>query len=181
MIGTYRTKTYIAADFDTDKDAVDELHKWNNSKFWGLNFVDIHSLTQSRDSSQYCSIKKSLKGRMDISKTFVIIVGANTNSITKGSCKYCNSYRSYITLPPACIKGNSIDLLSYIKYECNQAVKAKIKIVVLYKSTRVNKSLCPEFVRNVGTHVAMKHLTTNYWGNSVVDWDYQAVKNAING
>ena len=28
---TYRTKTYIAADWGQDEDAVNQLHKWNNT------------------------------------------------------------------------------------------------------------------------------------------------------
>ena len=47
----YRTRTYIAADWDGDRDAVDQLHKWNDSNYWGLSFTDAHDLQQSRDSS----------------------------------------------------------------------------------------------------------------------------------
>jgi hypothetical protein len=36
----YRTKTYIAADCTGDNDAVEQLHKWNNSQHWGLSFHD---------------------------------------------------------------------------------------------------------------------------------------------
>ncbi len=38
----YRTKTYIAADWDGDKDAINKLHEWNNSNFYSLNFVDAN-------------------------------------------------------------------------------------------------------------------------------------------
>ena len=72
---TRRTKTYIAGDWTGDKDAVEQLHKWNDSKYWGLSFKDAHEITQSSDSSQNCSIKASLRTRLDISKTFVLIVG----------------------------------------------------------------------------------------------------------
>ena len=50
-----------------------------------------------------------------------------------------------------------------------------IKIVVLYKSTIVNKSKCPAAVKNRGTHVAMiyKGDDGKYY------WDYQAVKKAL--
>lgn len=34
---TYRTKTYIAADWTGDKDAVDQLYTWNESKYWVLH------------------------------------------------------------------------------------------------------------------------------------------------
>ena len=58
---TYRTKTYIAADWDQDEDAVNQLHKWNNSNHWSLNFHDAHEITKAKDSSLYCSIKSSLQ------------------------------------------------------------------------------------------------------------------------
>ena len=69
-----RTKTYIAADFDHDKDAVDLLYYWKNNKNLSFDFQDAHDLTQARDTSLYCSIKKSLRLRLNESKTFVLIV-----------------------------------------------------------------------------------------------------------
>lgn len=56
----YRTKTYIAADWDGDKNAIDQLHTWNDGKKWSLSFTDAHDLTQARDNSLNCSIKASL-------------------------------------------------------------------------------------------------------------------------
>ena len=67
---TYRTKTYIAADWGQDEDAVNQLHKWNNSNHWSLNFHDAHEITKAKDSSLYCSIKSSLKTRMDVSNFY---------------------------------------------------------------------------------------------------------------
>ena len=170
----YRTKTYIAADFDNDKDAVDILHKWNDSNYWSLHFKDAHELQQSYDSSLYCSIKRSLKMRLDASKTFVLIVGDKTNCVTKGGCQNCSYYNSRTKL---CLNNRSIDYRSYIKYECDEAVKAGIKIVVLYNKTQVDKSLCPDAVKNIGTHQRMyyKGTDSNYY------WDYQGIKKAIEG
>ena len=51
----YRTKTYIAADWDHDKDAVERIYSWKNSEKWSLDFHDAHELTQARDSSLPCS------------------------------------------------------------------------------------------------------------------------------
>lgn len=168
----YRTRTYIAADFDHDKDAVVILHKWNDSDHWSLHFKDAHELQQSYDSSLYCSIKASLKMRMDASKTFILIVGDHTNDITKGGCQYCASYNSWAKV---CAKGYALDYRSYIKFECDKAVEAGIKIVILYNKTAVDKSLCPASVRNLGTHQRMYYLGTDgkYY------WDYQGVKKAI--
>lgn len=167
----YRTKTYIAADFDHDKDAVDQLYKWNDSDYWSLSFQDAHELQSSSDSSLPCSIKSSLKMRMDASKTFVLIVGESTNTVTKGGCQFCGSYNSY---GKYCARGYSTDYRSYIKYECDKAVEAEINIIVLYKSTVVDKSKCPQAVKNLGNHVAMYCRK-----DGKLYWDYNAVKEAF--
>lgn len=169
---TKRTKTYIAGDWDTDKNAVEQLRKWNDGQLWSLSFSDAHDLTSSRDSSLNCSIKSSLKTRMDVSKTFVLIVGEHTNTVTAGSCRWCNSYNSYTY---SCARGHNVDYRSYIKFECDKAVEAGIEIIVLYNSTKIDRSKCPESVRWTGTHTAMV-----YKGDDgKLYWDYQAVKKAF--
>ncbi len=167
----YRTRTYIAADWDTDSDAVEQLRKWNDSNYWSLNFSDAHDLTQARDSSLSCSIKNSLRTRLEASKTFVLIVGNNTTTVRAGSCQYCSNYSSYYH---NCRSGMSVDYRSYIEFECDKAVKDGIKIVVLYKACSVDRSKCPEAVRYKGTHAPM-------WKreNGQIYWDYQSVKNAL--
>jgi hypothetical protein len=57
-----------------------------------INFLDAHELQQSNDSSMACSIKKSLKYRMDNSYKFVLIVGSHTDTVSKGGCQLCDSY-----------------------------------------------------------------------------------------
>ena len=168
----YRTKTYIAGDWDHDEDAVNKLHQWNDSNHWSLTFTDAHELTQANDSSLNCSIKASLKKRMDASKRFVLIVGDSTKTVTAGSCVWCGSYNSHTY---ACAKGHSVDYRSYIKYECDKAVEAEIKIIVLFKAATVNKSKCPEAVKNIGIHAPMCYRGTD--GN--LYWDYNSVKKAF--
>ena len=166
-----RTRTYIAADFDHDKDAVDILYKWKNDGRLDFDFNDAHELTQAQDSSLFCSIKSSLKTRMDASKTFVLIVGNNTDAVTKGGCQYCDSYNSWTY---SCARGHSVDYRSYIKYECDKAVEAGINIIVRYKSTVVDRSKCPEAVRYRGFHVAMEYSSGGYYY-----WNYESVKAAF--
>ena len=167
----YRTKTYIAADWSDDNDAVDQLHKWNDNKNWSLSFTDAHKLTQARDGSLNCNIKTSLCTRLDASKTFVLIVGSGTKTVRSGSCQYCDSYNSWTT---SCAREYSVDYRSYIEYECDIAIRDELKIVVLYNAATVNKSKCPDTIKNVGTHAAMCYLK-----DGTYYWDYQAVKNAI--
>lgn len=167
----YRTKTYIAGDWDGDKNAIEQLYKWKNSNHWSFDFVDAHDLTQARDSSLNCSIKSSLKKRLDVSKTFVLIVGNQTKTVRAGSCQYCSSYNSW-TLH--CARGYSVDYRSYIEYECEKAVEAGVKIVVLYNATAVDKSKCPDAVKSQGTHVPMM-----YTKNGTKYWNYYDIKDAI--
>ena len=167
----YRTRTYIAADWTNDYDAVERLHKWNDSEYWSLSFSDAHDLKQAYDSSLNCTIKKSLKSRLDASKTFVLIVGKNTAQLTAGGCRYCDRYSGYWH---TCSSGYTVDHRSYIEYECEKAIEAGIKIVVLYKSASVNKNLCPTCIKNKGLHIPMY-----CWEYGRLVWDYTAIKKAI--
>lgn len=179
-IGYRHTKTYIAASFDHDRDAVEKLYEWNKDNRLSFHFVDVHSLTKSYDSSRYCSIKKSLSDRMSVSKTFILIVGQHTNEVTKGACYRCSSYVHLFLSKPHCRCGYTINNKSYIQYECDLAIRENAKIVVLYKSVNVERSLCPEAIRYRGIHIAMKCRKNTIYG-SYIDWDYQAVKNAVMG
>lgn len=132
----YRTRTYIAADWDGDKDLVDVLHRWNDNDYWNLSFSDAHDLMQARDTSLPCSIKKSLSERMSASKTFLLIVGANTNTVTKGECRYCSEYFPYLG---RCRHGYGVDNRSYIKYECEKAVRDGLNIIVVYNYADVHR------------------------------------------
>ena len=164
----YRTKTYIAGDWTGDKDAIEQLYKWNSSNYWALSFHDAHEITQSSDNSKNCSIKASLRLRLDKSKTFVLIVGDGTKSRRAGECNYCIDNSSC---------GNSSNK-SFIEYECDKAVrdKDKLKIIVLYNDSIVDKNKCPDVLKNEGTHVPMC-----YCSNGKLYWDYASVKKAILG
>lgn len=171
----YRTRTYIAADWDSDVDAVNKLYEWNDNEKLNLSFTNAHDLTQARDSSLNCSIKNSLRERLNGSKTFVLIVGSKTNSLTKGSCQHCYFYSSKDSL---CLKGYSVDYRSFITYECENALKAKndgnMKIVVLYNNFLTETKNCPISLKYAGTHEAMRCFKTGKY-----DWDYQTVKKAL--
>ena len=139
----YRTRTYIAADWTGDIDAVMQLRNWNDSNYWSLTFTDAHDLTQARDSSLSCSIKASLRERLDASKTFVLIVGKATKDLRSGSCSYCNDYSIY----SGCRRGYSYDFRSFVNFECEKAARDNLKIVVLYNAASVDRSKCPDAVR----------------------------------
>lgn len=181
---TNRTKTYLAGDWTGDKDLIKKIQEWNTSNRFGLNFVDVHELTSSNDGSLNCSIKASLRARMNISKTFVLVVGKNTKSLRSGACFCCSRYRIAYNGSPYCLNSqfNSIDNRSFVQYECEMALKdyndGKLKnIVVIYNGrTTPDKSLCPDCLKNVGIHI----------GSDVINggkrcWNYQVIKKQICG
>ena len=171
----YRTRLYLAAEWDGDRDLIDQIHKWKDSDFYSLDFSDAHDLTQCRDSSLACTIKSSLSTRMSGSKIFLLIVGANTNTVTKGSCQYCDYRTQYGICAKKLI---SMDTRSFIQYECEKAAKDGLKIIVLYNYANVDRSKCPEAVRYRGEHLAAYHLDYSGYALRKV-WNYQSIKNAI--
>ena len=154
-----------------DQDLISQLKKWNDSRYWALSFTDVHEVTQARDTSLPCSIKKSLRERLDCSKTFILVVGRDTLSLTKGGCRYCASHSSY----RGCGRGYSTDNRSFIEYECEYAAEHGLKVVVLYNYRSVDKSKCPASLRYTG-----KHIPAFYRAQDGKDyWDYDGIRAAI--
>jgi hypothetical protein len=182
----YRTRTYIAGDWDGDSDAIEQIYRWNEGDKWSLHFVDAHGFQHCYDSSLPCTIKSSLSDRMSRSKTFVLIVGSNTATTRKGSCSYkdCgNKWYSFTQGKNIClVSGKTYSSESFIDYECRLAYNAwlrdEINIVVLYNAASKDKSKCPVLLRNVGTHSEMKTYNA-FWGKYI--YDYQKVLNALEG
>ena len=78
----YRTRTYIAGEWDGDSNLIETLQRWNESEKWSLSFSDAHNMKQARDTSFPCNIKRSLADRLNGSKTFVLVVGDKTKTAT---------------------------------------------------------------------------------------------------
>jgi hypothetical protein len=170
----YRTRTYIAGDWTGDRDLIDQLYKWNDGAYWGLHFNDAHELTQARDGSLNCSIKASLRERLAHSKTFVMVVGLSTKDLRAGSCAYCCDYAGYYR---HCCRQRSVDMRSYVRYESDYAAEFIEHIVVLYNASFVDRDLCPEPLRDLGTHLAAYRINEDYSAT----WLYQDIKAAICG
>ena len=179
----YRTKTYIAGEWDGDSDAIKQLYRWNEGDKWALHFKDAHEMKQCYDSSMPCTIKDSLSTRMDASKIFILVVGNNTATARKGSCSYkdCGNKRWYWDKGYVCnVIGKTYSTESFIEYECRKAYNAyindKMKIVVLYNSVTIDRNKCPEILRNIGTHQSMK--SYNYM-LCKYKYDYQKIRKVI--
>lgn len=58
----------------------------------------------------------------------------------------------------------------------NAWIKDEVKIVVLYNAASVNKNKCPDILKNIGVHVAMK--SYNVYRDKYL-YDYEQVRKAI--
>lgn len=168
-----RTKTYILADWKSDKDAVDQLFNWNSDAHWNLELE--YTCSDRWRSQKFCHTKLwDIKTKLDISKTFVLIIGENTKDFFqyRGKCHLCSGYPDWAL---DCIYGaGKLDFRNFLDYACEETVQAGLKIVVLYKATTVDKTRCPEAVKDIGTHAAM------FFGTDEEPlWDYESVKNAL--
>lgn len=168
-----RTRTYIAADWENDKSVVDKLRQLNDNDYFRLDFVDAHEYKQAKDTSLFCSIKKSLSERLNGSKNFILIVSSTTDTRRSGSCQYCYRYNS---LSRTCRAGGHVDFRSYIQYECEKAVRDNMKIIVIYKSSRLETHLCPEILKNRGKHVPAYMYDVNH----NLCWNVKGMTDAIN-
>ena len=160
-----KIKTYIAADWDHDKDFIKILKKIlkeiileenSKGKDFKKKFTDIHEKIQISDDNPYCSIKKSLDERFERSKLFILIVGEHTNKLKKGICSFCKHYNKK---RKTCSIDNDVDKRSYIKYECDKAIDKELKIIVIYKDYKVDRKKCPKILRDEEIHIPSYTLT----------------------
>lgn len=80
---SYRNKTYIAFDGDTDMHYYRLMTAWNANDGFSLNFHNAHDLNTARDSSHEQSIKRQLRERFANSKMLVTLIGEKTRYLTK--------------------------------------------------------------------------------------------------
>ncbi len=161
--------TYLAGDWDYDKNIINKIKEWNKDPQKSLKYKDAHEITQARDESLNCSIKNSLGKRLLQSHTFVLIVGKKTIDTREGECSYCNSYYN-----GRCYHGYGLSNESYIEYECRKAVELDMKIIVIYNSDKIERLKCPEIVRYKGKHIVGFYYTAND-----CYWNYNEIANSI--
>lgn len=100
---------------------------------------------------------------MDRCKYFVLIVGPKTNIVTKGKCMYCGHYNSTSTYCDSLKRQSN---KSFVEFECDNAVRDNLKVLILYNASYIYKKWCPESLRNIGIHIEMK---------TDGKWDYKKV------
>ncbi|MDR1298585.1 MAG: molecular chaperone Tir [Deltaproteobacteria bacterium] len=164
-------KTYIAADWENDLAAAEQLRRWNVEDDWHLSFADSHGLRRAKDDSPNCRVKKAVDNLLYGIETFVLVVGDKTKSSDVGSCRHCPNYDSTRIY---CNLRHQTDSGSFLVHECRQAVKNNLHVVVLYHAATVDKSKCPDELHDLGAHKPMLFLS-----NNVITWNCADVKSAL--
>ncbi|KND18806.1 molecular chaperone Tir [Pannonibacter phragmitetus] len=80
---SYRNKTYIAFDGDTDMHYYRLMTAWKAHDGNSFNFHNAHDLNNARDTSLEESIKKQLRERFANSKLFILLIGEKTKNLHK--------------------------------------------------------------------------------------------------
>lgn len=165
-------RMFIAGDLAHDKDAMKQLYKWKIDKKWKIEFQDEDEIYYA-ERCRFCDTRKAMRRCLMESQVFVLIVGRHTLEDTRGSCPTCPSYNHYLK---SCKRFRTEDNRTFIQMGCDIAIRGEKKVIVLYKDTRVDKTKCPEALRDVGAHVAMV-----YRGQDKRKyWKYDAVNEVLN-
>lgn len=137
---TYRNKTYIAFDGDTDMHYYRLMTAWKANDGFALNFHNAHDLNTARDSSQEESIKRQLRERFANSKLLVVLIGANTKYLTK-----------------------------FVKWELEVALRLELPIVgVNLNNSRRIDDRCPPILRNqLVVYTSFQHKIIEH---SLIQW-----------
>lgn len=80
---TYRNKTYVAFDADTDMDYYKTMKMWKANDNLDFDFHNAHELNNLRSTSSETTIKAKLKERLKNTKLMVVLVGEHTKDLYK--------------------------------------------------------------------------------------------------
>lgn len=152
---TYRNKTYVAFDGDTDMRYYNMLKAWKSNEKINFDFYDAHSLNTARDTSLTESIKKQLRERFDNTKLFLLLVGEKTRTNRK-----------------------------FIPWEIDQAISREIPIVVanINGERQLDDERCPSQIRNeLAIHVSFNAAIIQYSFDHWIDSDSAHRRNEESG
>jgi hypothetical protein len=127
---TYKNKTYICFDGDSDIHYYYLMKAWKSSDSNSFNFYDAHDINTARDSSSEETIKRRLRERLSSTKLMTVLIGENTK----------NLYR-------------------FVRWEMEQALSLGIPIIGINLNghTDLDAQRCPSIIKNeLVLHVPFK-------------------------
>ncbi len=152
IIMNTQIKIHTAADWEQDLSVVNQIEKWTQSQSGKYLISRDLDLLDDMEGEWFCFAKASLKQAIDESDIFLLVVGEETLSVMEGSCSLCENYRSF---SGNCAHGRVTDKRGFLEFQCATAKELNKKIIVLYSMNVVDKSKCPQVIRELGQHIAM--------------------------
>lgn len=80
---SYRNKTYIAFDADTDMHWYRLMTAWKSNEKIDFDFHNAHDLNNLRATASEDQIKRKLRERLINTKQMIVLVGENTRNLYK--------------------------------------------------------------------------------------------------
>jgi len=77
---SYRNKTYVCFDADTDVNYYNAMKGWRADKNMDFNFHNAHDLTNLGDESSEDMMKRKLKEIMNNTTALIVLIGENTKN-----------------------------------------------------------------------------------------------------
>lgn len=133
---SYRNKTYVCFDGDSDIHYYWLMKAWKRNDGMTFNFFDAHDLNTGRDSSLTETIRRRLRERLVNSKVLVVLIGDNTRYL----------YR-------------------FVRWEMEQALHLGLPIVGvnLNGQRRQDRLTCPPVIRDeLAIYVSFKAAIVQY-------------------
>lgn len=80
---SYRNKTYVCFDADTDMHYYRLMQAWKSNENIDFNFYNAHELNTVKDGDSEENIKKKLRERLANTKQMVVLIGEKTKYLYK--------------------------------------------------------------------------------------------------
>lgn len=165
-------QVYISADYSEDsgdRDVVDELIRWGEDSKHKTDFIDMSQVASGSVSSdsdcRICDLKAEFNRQINASSAVIFVVGDKTAERTAGSkCSradkksmtyYCTPYKDntngqkpckYFSTCSAGEDVGNINKFSYLRHEFEQAKKRNKNIIIVYNSSRYERSWLPSYM-----------------------------------
>lgn len=117
---TYKNKTYICFDADTDMNYYNLMCAWKENESIAFNFQNAHDLNNLRPTSSEDTIKQKLRERLANTYVMIVLIGENT--------KY---------------------LYKFVRWEIEYAIEMDIPIICvnINKLKKIDDNLCPAILK----------------------------------
>lgn len=80
---SYKNKTYVIFDGDTDMWAYGYMKGWKSNENVNFNFHDAHELNVITDRASEETAKRKLRERFSSAKQVIVLIGENTKNLYK--------------------------------------------------------------------------------------------------